>query len=91
MICFMGKGKSRQRQVLVVLNLTPVPRMNYRLGVGRNGFWKEILNSDATDYGGSGLGNLGGVSTDAHRFHGLEYSIRITLPLLGALFFKHVG
>ncbi len=88
-ISFVRNNKTRDRQVLVVLNLTPVPRINYRLGVGRRGYWREILNSDATDYGGTGQGNLGGVNTDDHRFHGREYSIRITLPPLGALFFSH--
>src|SRR5207249_4450304 len=67
----------------------PAPRMNYRLGVSGSEYWKEILNSDAVEYGGSGQGNLGGVSTDAHAFHGKEHSIRISLPPLGALFFKN--
>src|SRR5207245_8866427 len=78
-----------ESQVLVVLNFTPVPRMNYRLGVSGSGYWKEILNSDAVEYGGSGQGNLGGVSTDAHAFHGKEHSIRISLPPLGALLLKN--
>src|SRR5438445_2623810 len=88
-ISFVRKEKTRQSQVLVVLNFTPLPRMNYRLGVSGSEYWKEILNSDAVEYGGSGQGNLGGVSTDAHAFHGKEHSIRITLPPLGALFFKN--
>src|SRR5437870_1651358 len=88
-ISFVRKEKTRQSQVLVVLNFTPLPRVNYRLGVSGSEYWKEILNSDAVEYGGSGQGNLGGVSTDAHAFHGKEHSIRITLPPLGALFFKN--
>ena len=88
-ISFVRNDKTRHHQVLVVLNLTPVPRINYRLGVGRSGYWKEVLNSDASDYGGSGQGNLGGVSADTDRLHGREYSIRIILPPLGALFFSH--
>jgi len=87
-ISFVRKEKTQESQVLVVLNFTPLPRMNYRLGVSGSEYWKEILNSDAVEYGGSGQGNLGGVSTDAHAFHGKEHSIRINLPPLGALFFK---
>ena len=47
--------------MLVVCNFTPVPRPNYRVGVPRGGYWREMLNSDAAVYGGSGMGNLGGV------------------------------
>jgi len=88
-ISFVRKEKTQESQVIVVLNFTPLPRMNYRLGVSGSEYWKEILNSDAVEYGGSGQGNLGGVSTDAHAFHGKEHSIRINLPPLGALFFKN--
>jgi 1,4-alpha-glucan branching enzyme len=88
-ISFIRKEKTEQSQVLVVLNFTPLPRMNYRLGVNESEYWEEILNSDAVEYGGSGLGNLGGVSTDTRAFHGKEHSIRISLPPLGALFFKN--
>ena len=88
-ISFVRKEKTQENQVLVVLNFTPLPRKNYRLGVSGSEYWKEILNSDAVEYGGSGQGNLGGVSTDAHAFHGKEHSIRINLPPLGALFFKN--
>jgi 1,4-alpha-glucan branching enzyme len=88
-ISFVRKEKTEQSQVLIVLNFTPLPRMNYRLGVSKGKYWREILNSDAVEYGGSGQGNLGGVSTDAHPFHGKEYSIRISLPPLAALFLKN--
>ena len=88
-ISFVRKEKTHHTQVLVVLNFTPTPRMNYRLGVSGSEYWKEILNSDAAEYGGSGQGNLGGVSTEAHPFHGKEHSIRISLPPLGVLFFKN--
>jgi 1,4-alpha-glucan branching enzyme len=88
-ISFVRKEKTQHSQVLVVLNFTPTPRMNYRLGVSGSEYWKEILNSDAAEYGGSGQGNLGGVSTEAHPFHGKEHSIRISLPPLGVLFFKN--
>ncbi|MCI0485001.1 MAG: 1,4-alpha-glucan branching protein GlgB, partial [Blastocatellia bacterium] len=60
-ICFLRKGRVKDDQILVVCNFTPVPRYNYRFGVERAGFWKELMNSDAREYGGSGYGNLGGV------------------------------
>jgi 1,4-alpha-glucan branching enzyme len=76
-------------QVLVVLNFTPVPRQNYRLGVPRGGFWKEALNSDASRYAGGGWGNFGGVEAAPVAMHGRPYSITVTLPPLGALFFTN--
>jgi 1,4-alpha-glucan branching enzyme len=69
----------------VVLNLTPVVRENYRLGVPRRGFWREVLNSDASEYGGSGSGNLGGVEATPVPMHGQLRSINLTLPPLGLL------
>jgi len=74
--------------VLVVCNFTPLPRFNYRLGVPAGGFWKELLNSDAQEYGGSGLGNLGGVEAEENSYHGRPYSLNITLPPLAVVFFK---
>src|SRR5437667_267535 len=52
------------------------------------GYWKDILNSDALEYGGSGQGNLGGVTADAHRYHGRDHSISMTLPPFSSLFLK---
>jgi 1,4-alpha-glucan branching enzyme len=69
--------------------LTPVPRRNYRTGVPREGFWKEVLNSDAKIYGGSGHGNFGGVETTPVPSHGKYHSLSLTLPPLGVLFFKN--
>jgi 1,4-alpha-glucan branching enzyme len=74
--------------VLAAFNFTPVPRAAYRLGVPRGGFWAEILNSDATRYGGSGAGNLGGVESEPVAAHGHPQSLTLTLPALGALFLK---
>jgi 1,4-alpha-glucan branching enzyme len=87
-ISFIRKGKSIDDIALFVGNFTPVPRFNYRVGVPRGGFWREILNSDASDYGGSGHGNLGGVEAVPIPFHGRSHSISLTLPPLAALFFK---
>jgi len=83
------KGKSTDDIVLVACNFTPVPRHNYRVGAPRGGFWREILNSDARDYGGSGQGNLGGVEAVPIGLHGRPYSFTLTLPPLAAVFFKH--
>ncbi|MCZ7664723.1 MAG: 1,4-alpha-glucan branching protein GlgB [Thermoleophilia bacterium] len=86
-ISFMRKGKGGE-VVLVALNFTPAPRHNYRVGAPTEGFWQEVLNSDAHDYGGSGHGNMGGVEAAPFAFHGYPYSLIITLPPLGAVFLK---
>ena len=72
--------------VLVVCNMTPVPRPAYRVGVPRAGRWREVLNSDAAAYGGSGLGNLGGVETQTIPAHGHAQSLSLTVPPLAAIF-----
>jgi 1,4-alpha-glucan branching enzyme len=74
-----------------VFNLTPVPRPDYRIGVTRGGFWREILNSDSEAYGGSGWGNMGGVTATGEPWHGRPDSIQIALPPMSALFFKAEG
>jgi len=75
------------RSVLVALNFTPVARTGYRVGVPRDGYWKEALNSDAAPYGGQGWGNFGGVEAEPVAAHGRTSSLALTLPPLGALFF----
>ncbi|MBU2574458.1 MAG: 1,4-alpha-glucan branching protein GlgB [Elusimicrobia bacterium] len=75
--------------IMAVCNFTPLPRLNYRLGAPRGGFWKEILNSDAFAYWGSGMGNLGGIDAEPAPSHGRPYSLRIAIPPLAILFFKH--
>jgi 1,4-alpha-glucan branching enzyme len=79
-----GPGSS----VLAVFNFTPVPRHNYRLGVPRDGVWQELLNSDAREFGGSGQGNLGGVTATPIPAHGRPLSLNLTLPPLGALLLR---
>jgi 1,4-alpha-glucan branching enzyme len=74
--------------VLVVCNFTPLPRFNYRVGVPAGGFWKELLNSDASQYGGSGVGNLGGVEAEELPYHGRSHSLNLTLPPLSVVFLK---
>jgi 1,4-alpha-glucan branching enzyme len=77
-----------RNETLVILNFTPVPRRDYRIGVPRGGFWREALNSDAADYGGSGAGNFGGVEAQAVPCDGHAHSITLTLPPLGAIFLQ---
>ncbi|GAJ29456.1 1,4-alpha-glucan branching protein GlgB [Acidomonas methanolica] len=73
--------------VLIVLNMTPVPRTEYRIGVPHGGFWHEVLNTDAAIFGGSNLGNAGGVMADeGFGTHGLPCSVSLTLPPLAALY-----
>jgi 1,4-alpha-glucan branching enzyme len=71
--------------VLIACNFTPVPRTNYRIGVPAAGYWRERLNSDAADYGGSGLGNLGGVAAERIAAHGHAQSLRVLLPPLAVV------
>ncbi len=90
-ISFLRKGKTTDDIILVVCNFTPVPRLNYRVGTPRGGFWKEILNSDAKDYAGSGQGNMGGVEAAPFKAHNRPFSILITLPPLATVVFKSEG
>jgi 1,4-alpha-glucan branching enzyme len=90
-LSFMRKGRTTDDVILVVMNCTPVPRKSYRVGVPRGGWWAEILNSDASEYGGSGLGNLGGVSAQGVSWHGHGQSLEICLPPLSVLYFKSEG
>jgi 1,4-alpha-glucan branching enzyme len=87
-ISLLRKGKSADDAVLIACNFTPVPRVGYKVGVPSAGYWKEILNSDAREYGGGGIGNMGGAEALAESVHGRPYSLRLTLPPLGALFLK---
>jgi len=90
-IAFLRKGKSKKDIVLAVCNFTPVPRRNYMVGVPVGGFWREILNSDAKEYGGSGHGNFGSVEATPVPFQGRNRSLSLTLPPLGILIFKREG
>jgi len=90
-ISFLRKGRSTRDLFLIICNLTPIPRVYYRIGVPRSGLWKEVLNSDATLYGGSGQGNLGGLEAASIPSHGRPHSLAATLPPLSVLFFKSEG
>jgi len=90
-LSFVRKSRSAREMVVVVLNFTPTPRYSYKVGVPRGGFWRELLNSDAEEFGGSGHGNFGGMDASPVEVHGRPYSLNLTLPPLGALFFKQEG
>ncbi|MFP4163413.1 MAG: 1,4-alpha-glucan branching protein GlgB [Chitinispirillaceae bacterium] len=85
---FVRKGPDDNDRVLVLLNFTPSPRHDYRIGVPLAGFWEEIFNSDAPEYGGSGVGNAGGVATVDEPWHNQDQSIQVSFPPLGALLFR---
>jgi len=87
-VSFLRHGRS-SGMVLAVFNFTPVPRHGYRIGVPRAGFWREVSNSDAVHYGGSGHGNWGGVSAEAIPAHGRTHSLALVLPPLAAVFLVH--
>jgi len=90
-LSLLRRGRSTGDVIIVVLNFTPVPRPDYRVGAPRGGYWREFLNSDAKEYGGSGHGNLGGVEATPVPHHGRPYSLNLTLPPLGAVFLKSEG
>ena len=85
------REKPGSPMVLIVANMTPVTRSGYRLGVPQAGRWREILNSDSTFYGGSGVGNGGHVDTVDAPSHGHSNSLELTLPPLAALIFVPAG
>jgi 1,4-alpha-glucan branching enzyme len=76
---------------VAVLNLTPVPRTGYRLGLPAGGRWVEALNSDSEHYGGSNLGNLGGVEAVEEPWHGQPFSATLSLPPLAGLILRPEG
>jgi 1,4-alpha-glucan branching enzyme len=86
-LSFLRQGESSPDLVLVVCNFTPIPRLNYRVGAPQGGVWREVLNSDARDYEGSGYGNQGGVEAAPVPHHGRPYSLTLTLPPLAVVFF----
>jgi 1,4-alpha-glucan branching enzyme len=87
-ISLLRKSENPADSVLVVCNFTPIIREGYRVGVPTGGYWRELLNSDGKEYDGTGVGNLGGVHAESTEAHGRPYSLRLTLPPLGALFLK---
>ena len=87
---FTRHAQNQDDFVVVAMNMTPVPRNNYKLGVPAAGFYSEILNTDAAIYGGSNLGNAGGVYSQTGASHGREQFISVTLPPLALLVLKPI-
>jgi 1,4-alpha-glucan branching enzyme len=88
-ISWIRKAAGDEPPILAIANFTPVPRTGYRLGVPRGGRWREALNSDAAEYGGSGMGNAGGFDAEPVPYNGRPFSLNLTLPPLGICFFKN--
>jgi len=88
-IAFLRKGRDPKDVLLVACNFTPQPRENYLVGVPAGGVWREILNSDARDYGGAGWGNLGHVAAAPLAWRGQPSSLSLTLPPLSTIILKH--
>jgi 1,4-alpha-glucan branching enzyme len=86
-LSFVRQNRDCTRQVAVIMNLTPVLRTNYRVGLPRAGRWREILNSDAGIYGGSNAGNLGSVVAHEHKWHNQSFSAELCLPPASVLAF----
>jgi 1,4-alpha-glucan branching enzyme len=86
-IAFLRRGHAVGEVALAIFNFTPVPRHGYRLGLPAGGFWREVLNSDARVYGGSGQGNLGGIRAEPVPAHGRSWSGVFTLPPLAVVIF----
>ena len=89
-IAFIRKAKDQDNQILCICNFTPVPRYDYRIGVPREGYYHELLNSDAWTYGGSNMGNYGGLHTNPINSHGMPHSLALTLPPLSVMFLKRI-
>jgi 1,4-alpha-glucan branching enzyme len=87
-LTFLRRAEDPEDVIVSAFNFTPVPRLQYRIGVPRPGRWRELLNSDAKELGGSGQGNLGHVESRPIPWNGRRHSINVNLPPLGAVFFK---
>jgi 1,4-alpha-glucan branching enzyme len=88
-LSFVRKNRDQSSVLLVVLNLTPVVRDSYRVGLPLAGFWREVLNSDSEVYGGSNAGNLGGKPSEPIPMHAQPHSAALRLPPLSVVIFKH--
>ena len=90
-LVYMRRARTTSEVCIVACNFTPVPRHNHRIGVPSEGHWQELLNGDAPIYGGSGMGNLGGVDTTPVPCHGHPQSVTVVLPPLAVLVLKGRG
>jgi 1,4-alpha-glucan branching enzyme len=87
-ISMIRRARDRQDYTVMVVNFTPVPRPSYLVGVPAGGWYREILNSDAELYGGSNMGNGGGIHAEPVAAHGFEHSVRLVIPPLGFVLLK---
>jgi 1,4-alpha-glucan branching enzyme len=87
-LSFLRQTSDASRQVVIIMNLTPVPRPHYRIGLPRGGFWREAFNSDSGFYGGSNQGNFGGVHAENYQIHRQPFSAAFALPPLSVLLFR---
>jgi 1,4-alpha-glucan branching enzyme len=87
-IAFQRRARNQDDAVVVVCNFTPVVRDEYRVGVPRSGYYREILNTDSGYYWGSGTGNRGGINAEPVPWNGKPWSISLRLPPLAASYFK---
>jgi 1,4-alpha-glucan branching enzyme len=85
---FIRRGKNPDDMIIAIINATPVVRYGYHIGVPRPGHYEEVLNTDAAIYGGSNVGNLGGMNAGEHDWQGRRHSLALTLPPLAAVFLK---
>ena len=85
---FIRRGKKTEDLLVIILNATPVVREGYRVGVPQPGFYEEVMNTDASNYGGSNAGNLGGQNASNQLYQGRPHSLCLTLPPLAAVFLK---
>jgi 1,4-alpha-glucan branching enzyme len=85
---FVRRGKNPDDLLIVILNATPVVRYGHHIGMPRPGHYEEVLNTDASIYGGSNVGNLGGMNAGEYAWQGRRYSLALTLPPLAAIFLK---
>jgi len=90
-LSWLRYGQDGAPPILVISNLTPVPRHNYRVGLPFHGQWMERLNTDAAIYGGSGMGNMGAVMAEHVSSHGRPFSASFTVPPLSTLYFQHAA
>ena len=88
---FLRQGREGDAPILVVCNMTPVPRHGYRIGVPRPGRWREIANTNSRFYGGSDLGNDGGAVAHDQPAHGEAQSVLLTLPPLATVMLRAEG
>jgi 1,4-alpha-glucan branching enzyme len=88
-ISFLRKSADGKSVIAAVCNFTPMTWQDYNVGVPTRGVWREVLNSDASVYGGSGQGNLGAKEARPKPFHGRPFSLSLTIPPLGILFLKN--